>query len=45
MELFATFCPMAFDGKGTYWLSETKTIRNHYFGDKMMDCGEVKENL
>jgi len=45
MELFATFCPIAFDGKGAYWLSETETIRNPYFGDKMIDCGEVKEIL
>ena len=39
------FCPMAFDNKGAYWLSESKTIRNPYFGDKMMDCGETKETL
>jgi Cu(I)/Ag(I) efflux system membrane fusion protein len=39
------FCPMAFDNKGAYWLSESKTIRNPYFGDKMMDCGDTKETL
>jgi Cu(I)/Ag(I) efflux system membrane fusion protein len=39
------FCPMAFDNKGAYWLSESKTIRNPYFGEKMMDCGETKETL
>ena len=39
------FCPMAFDNKGAYWLSESKTIRNPYFGVKMMDCGETKETL
>ena len=39
------FCPMAFDNKGAYWLSESKTIRNPYFGEKMIDCGETKETL
>jgi Cu(I)/Ag(I) efflux system membrane fusion protein len=39
------YCPMAFDNKGAYWLSESKTIRNPYFGDKMMDCGDIKETL
>ncbi len=39
------FCPMAFDGKGAYWLSEIKDIRNPYFGKKMNDCGETKETM
>lgn len=45
MELYATYCPMAFDGKGAYWISETKTIKNPYFGAKMMNCGTVEEDL
>jgi Cu(I)/Ag(I) efflux system membrane fusion protein len=43
--VYYQFCPMAFDNKGAYWLSESKTIRNPYFGVKMMDCGETKETL
>ena len=39
------FCPMAKNGKGAYWLSENKDIRNPYFGKKMIDCGETKETL
>jgi Cu(I)/Ag(I) efflux system membrane fusion protein len=39
------FCPMAFDSKGAYWLSESKPIRNPYYGEKMIDCGETKETL
>jgi Cu(I)/Ag(I) efflux system membrane fusion protein len=39
------FCPMAFDNKGAYWISESKTILNPYFGKKMIDCGETKETL
>lgn len=39
------FCPMAFDNKGAYWISETEEIRNPYFGDMMLNCGETKETL
>jgi hypothetical protein len=39
------FCPMAFNDKGAYWLSDTKTIRNPYFGDKMLTCGSIEETL
>ena len=39
------FCPMAFDDAGAYWLSDNSAIRNPYFGDKMLTCGEVKEKL
>lgn len=39
------FCPMAFDNKGAYWLSDNSTIRNPYFGDKMLSCGSVEETL
>lgn len=44
-SLFAFFCPMAFDGTGAYWISDSKTIQNPYFGSKMPTCGEVKEEL
>jgi Cu(I)/Ag(I) efflux system membrane fusion protein len=39
------FCPMAFDNEGAYWLSDAEQIRNPYFGDKMPNCGMVKEKL
>jgi Cu(I)/Ag(I) efflux system membrane fusion protein len=43
--VYYQFCPMAFDNKGAYWLSETVAIRNPYFGDSMLTCGETKETL
>jgi len=43
--LFAIYCPMAFNGKGAYWIAESKTVQNPYFGDKMPSCGEIKEEL
>lgn len=42
---FYEFCPMAFNNEGAYWISEAEKIRNPYFGDKMLTCGEVKEKL
>lgn len=43
--LYYDFCPMANDNKGGYWLSETEEIKNPYFGDEMLSCGQVKETL
>ena len=39
------FCPMARNGEGAYWLSTTEEIRNPFFGDAMLTCGETKEIL
>ncbi len=39
------YCPMAIGQKGAYWFSETKEIRNPYFGDAMLQCGETSETL
>ena len=42
---YQEFCPMAFNNQGAYWLSDSKEIRNPYFGDKMLTCGRVTEEL
>lgn len=44
-EIYYQYCPMAFDNKGAYWLSEIEEIRNPYFGEQMLSCGETKETL
>jgi Cu(I)/Ag(I) efflux system membrane fusion protein len=44
-KVYYQYCPMAFDNKGAYWLSNTREIRNPYFGDKMPKCGEVADSL
>jgi hypothetical protein len=43
--LYHDHCPMAKENKGAMWLSETKEIKNPYFGDKMMECGSVEEEI
>ena len=44
-DLFVQYCPMAFDNAGANWLASEKEIRNPYFGDKMLTCGKVTEEL
>ncbi|SHN40736.1 DUF3347 domain-containing protein [Chitinophaga sp. CF418] len=43
--LYIDFCPMAMNDKGAYWISANKEVKNPYFGEKMMTCGEVKETI
>lgn len=43
--LYYDYCFMVKDGKGVMWLSEIKEIKNFYFGDKMMKCGSVEEEI
>ncbi|PSL24045.1 DUF3347 domain-containing protein [Chitinophaga ginsengisoli] len=43
--LYVDYCPMAMESKGAYWISSNEAIKNPYFGEKMMTCGEVKETL
>ena len=44
-EVYVDICPMAMNDKGAFWLSSTKNIRNPYYGDKMLTCGQVKETI
>ncbi len=43
--LYVDYCPMASNNKGAYWISADKDIRNPYFGDKMLTCGEIKQTI
>ncbi len=43
--LYKQYCPMAFDNRGAYWLSNAEEIRNPYFGDQMLKCGRVEETI
>jgi Cu(I)/Ag(I) efflux system membrane fusion protein len=43
--VYVQFCPMAFDDKGAYWLSESEEIFNPYFGDEMLHCGEIIKKI
>ena len=43
--VYKQYCPMAFKDKGAFWLSGEKEIRNPYFGEAMLTCGEVKDEF
>lgn len=40
-ESYLNYCPM----KKASWLSESKDVKNPYYGAKMLDCGAVKATL
>jgi Cu(I)/Ag(I) efflux system membrane fusion protein len=43
--LYIQHCPMADDNKGADWLSLDKDIKNPYYGQSMLTCGEVTETI
>ncbi|NJW53156.1 efflux RND transporter periplasmic adaptor subunit [Salinimicrobium oceani] len=43
--LYVDYCPMANSDKGAYWLSSTAEIKNPYFGEAMLTCGEIVQKL
>ncbi|GAA0890503.1 hypothetical protein GCM10009122_01810 [Fulvivirga kasyanovii] len=43
--VYVQHCPMANDDQGANWLSEVDEIRNPYYGDMMLTCGEVTETI
>ncbi|MCK6616320.1 MAG: DUF3347 domain-containing protein [Cyclobacteriaceae bacterium] len=45
MTIYKQYCPMAFDDKGAFWLSDEKQVLNPYFGASMLRCGSVKEEI
>ena len=43
--LYLDSCPMYNNGKGAIWLSEIKTIKNPYLGQKMPTCGSMEQEI
>jgi len=43
--LYVQHCPMANKGDGGDWLSTAKEIRNPYYGNEMLECGRVAEEI
>ena len=39
--LFQLRCPMAFNNRGATWIQSDKDVRNPYFGQQMLKCGDV----
>lgn len=43
--IYVQHCPMANKGDGGDWLSKNKEVRNPYYGDKMLTCGSVVDEI
>lgn len=43
--IYIQHCPMANSNQGADWLSREKEIRNPYFGESMLTCGEVTKTI
>lgn len=44
-KLYQDHCPIYNDHKGAIWISETKGIKNPYYGSRMMHCGSVEKEF
>lgn len=44
-QVYQFHCPMAFNDAGADWLSNTKEVRNPYFGNKMLKCGAMVDSI
>lgn len=43
--LYVQHCPMADSNKGADWLSIKAEIKNPYFGEAMLTCGEITDTI
>ncbi len=43
--LYYQFCPMANNGKGANWVSQFAEIKNPYYGNMMLNCGQTVETI
>lgn len=44
-KLYQVYCPMYNNDKGAQWLSDTEEIKNPYFGNEKMSCGEIVKEI
>jgi hypothetical protein len=43
--VYQVHCPMAMDNEGANWLSDSREIKNPYFGKNMLTCGSITEAI
>ena len=44
-KVYYQHCPMFNNGKGADWLSKESSIKNPYYGNKMLTCGKTVETI
>ena len=45
LTIYLAFCPMARGNAGAYWIQESDTIFNSFYGASMLRCGTIKKKL
>ena len=43
--VYHVYCSMAKDNEGAMWLSDSRDVRNPYFGKDMLTCGSIEEKI
>ena len=43
-DYYLTFCPMARDNSGAFWLQTVDTVYNSFYGASMLRCGEIRDH-
>lgn len=43
--LYVMHCPMANNNKGADWVSTSKEVKNPYYGQSMLTCGEITKEI
>jgi len=44
-DYYLTFCPMARDNAGAFWLQTVDTVYNPFYGNAMLRCGSIEKPL
>lgn len=44
-KIYVMHCPMFNQKRGAYWLSTSTEIKNPYYGEKMLTCGNIAEEI
>jgi Cu(I)/Ag(I) efflux system membrane fusion protein len=44
-SFYLTYCPMARDNTGAHWLQTENIVWNSFYGDMMLRCGTIKDEL
>ncbi len=44
-DFYLTFCPMARDNTGAFWIQEVDTVYNSFYGAVMLRCGSIEKKL
>ncbi len=44
-DFYLTFCPMARDNEGAFWIQDVDTVYNSFYGKVMLRCGSIESVL